>query len=312
MCNIRKKLFNSASVIILAPLLLQGICPAAQTASVSVVFSSVIEPYRLSYDGFKEFFDEKKFNLRVYKHNLETDNAERIYSAVKSEKPDLIFAIGTKALQSASENITDTPVVFAMVLNPRKINASNISGVSLDIPAEIKLKNLKKIVPEKKSIGLIYSPQSEPLYKDIQQTCEELEYRLISKKIDSKTEFSGVLGTISSQIDCFLMTPDTDIYYPKLVEYLLRESLKENIPVIGLSSNYAKAGALIAFDCDYLDIGKQAGEIAFRIVSGQKQAQSKCISPRKIKYSLNLTTAEMLGIEISPEIIKQASEVFGK
>jgi len=293
-------------------MLSQSVCFAIQKATVSVVFSSDIEPYRQSYDGFKEFFDEKKVTLRVLKHNLERDNIETIYSAVKAEKPDLIFAVGTKALQSAQANITDTPVVFSMVLNPGQITAPNISGVSLDIPAEAKLRTLKKIFPDKKSIGLIYSPQSETLYKDIKQTCSELEYRLVSKKISSKTEFPDVLGSISPQIDCFMMTPDTDIYYPKLVEYLLRESLKENIPVIGLSSNYVKAGALIAFDCDYQDIGNQAGEIAFGILSGKNQAQSNCLSPRKIKYSLNLTTAEMLGIEISPEIIKQASEVFGK
>jgi putative ABC transport system substrate-binding protein len=312
MCNLRKNLFNAKSSIVLLLILSQSFCLAAKKATVSVVFSSDIEPYRQSYDGFKEIFDEKKINLRVLKHNLERDNIETIYSAVKAEKPDLIFAVGTKALQSAQANITDTPVVFSMVLNPGQITASNVSGVSLDIPAEAKLRNLKKIFPDKKSIGLIYSPQSETLYKDIQQTCTELEYRLVSKKIGSKTEFSDVLGSISPQIDCFLMTPDTDIYYPKLVEYLLRESLKENIPVIGLSSNYVKAGALIAFDCDYQDIGNQAGEIAFGIISGENQAQSNCLSPRKIKFSLNLATAEMLGINISPEIIKQASEVFGK
>ncbi|MBN2019467.1 MAG: ABC transporter substrate-binding protein [Sedimentisphaerales bacterium] len=312
MCGIRKNLFNAKCSIILFLILSQGVCFAAEQATITVVFSSDIEPYRQSYEGFKAFFDEKKMALRAFEHDLDKEDAGVIYSSIKKEKPDLIFTIGTKALQSAKEKITDTPIVFSMVLNPGAMSGPNVAGVSLDIPPEIKLKHIRRILPRKKNIGLIYSPQSELLYEDILNACTELKYHLVSKKISSKTEFPGVLEDISPQVDCFMMTPDTDIYYPKLVEYLLRASLKDKIPVIGLSSNYVKAGALIAFDCDYGDIGNQAGELALEILSGGKQVNSCCVSPRKVKFSLNLMTAERLGVKIPPDIIKQASEVFGK
>ncbi len=84
-----------------------------------------------------------------------------------------------------------------MVLNPGEINDPNISGVSLDIPAETKIKNLKSIFPGKKNIGLIYSAQSELLYKNILQQCTDMEYRLVARKIESKTEFPDVLASIS-------------------------------------------------------------------------------------------------------------------
>jgi putative ABC transport system substrate-binding protein len=312
MSGIRKNLFIAKCGIIFFLILSKGICFAVEQATISVVFSSDIEPYRQSYEGFKTFFDEKKVVLSVFEHNLEKENAEAVHSQIKKERPNIVFVLGTKALQLAKEKINDTPIVFSMVLNPGTITDSNIYGVSLDIPPEIKLKNIKRIIPGKKNVGIIYSPQSDIIYQDILHACTDLEFQLVSKKINSRKEFPDVLEGVSRQIDCFLMTPDTDIYFPKVAEHLLETSVKNKFPVIGLSSTYVRAGALIAFDCDYEDLGRQAGELALGILSGEKQVNTQFVKPRKAKLSLNLLTAKRLDIKIPPEIINQASEVVGK
>jgi putative ABC transport system substrate-binding protein len=278
----------------------------------AVIFSSNIEPYQQSLKGFEEFFREQKESLHVYKYNLEKESAGAVYLQIEKEKSDIVLALGTKALRLAKEKLKNMPVVFSMVLNPEAITDLNISGVSLDIPPEIKLKNLKSIFPDAKKIGLIYSPQSELLYNDISRACTDLGFQLVSKKINSKKEFPDVLKDISWQIDWFMMTPDTDIYFPKLVEHLLRASLENKFPVIGLSSTYVRAGALISFDCDYEDLGRQAAELAMERLGEEKQVNTQLVRPRKVKISLNLLTAEILGIKIPPENIEQASQVFGK
>lgn len=312
MSGIRKNLFIAKCSIIFLLILSKGTCFAAEQATISVIFSSNIEPYQQSYQGFKTFFDEKKVALSVFEHNLEKENAEAVHSQIKKERPDIVFVLGTKALQLAEEKINDTPVVFSMVLNPGTIVYSNIYGVSLDIPPEIKLKNIKRILPDIKNVGIIYSPQSDIIYQDIAHACTDLGFQPVSKRIDSRKGFPDVLEDISQQIDCFLMTPDTDIYFPKVAEHLLQTSVKNKFPVIGLSSSYVRAGALIAFDCDYEDLGRQAGEIALGILSGGKQVNTQFVKPRKVKISLNLLTAKRLDITIPPEIINQASEVVGK
>ena len=312
MSGIRKILFIAKCGFVFFLIFSNGLCFASERVTVPVIFSSDIEPYQQSLRGFEEFFDEKKVALRVSKYNLEKENAEAVYSQIKEERPDIVFVLGTKALQLAKEKINDTPIVFSMVLNPGTITDSNIYGVSLDIPPEIKLKNIKRIFPDKKIIGMIYSPQSDILYQDILHACTDLEFKLVSKRIDSKKEFPDVLEDISGQIDWFLMVPDTDIYLPKLTEHLLQTSVKNKFPVIGLSSAYVRAGALISFDCDYEDLGRQTGELALGILSGGKQVNTQFVKPRKVKFSLNLLTAKILGIKIPPEIINQASELVGK
>ena len=286
-----------------------SVISAAPRVAVSVIFSSDLKPYQESWQGFKAFLDEKGLGLWVSKHNLGETNPEEIFSKVRREKPDLVFALGTRASKLARERIKDVPVVFSMVLDPGMIVGPNISGVSLDIPAKMKLREVKRVLPNVKKIGLIYSSGTISQYREISQTCQELGFQLIARKIDAAKEFPRALKEIAGQADCFLMIPDPKIYFPRQVEHLLLESLRRKFPVVGLSSFYTKAGALISFDCDYKDLGRQAGEIALKIIDGENPADIQPQRPRKIKFSLNLLTAERLEIKIPSAIIKQASEV---
>ncbi|MEW5767310.1 MAG: ABC transporter substrate-binding protein [bacterium] len=285
----------------------------ADRVVVSVVFSSDLEPYQQSWQGFKEFLEEKGVALWADEYNLLKEKEPKVvFSRIKEKRPDIVFTIGTKALKLAKEEIENIPVVFSVVLDPGKIINPNVTGVSLDISARIKLGEIKRIFPDIKSIGLVYSSKTTPLSRETLDLCKALELQLITKKIDTEKEFPKVIKEISQQIDGFLMIPDSKIYFPQSIEYLLLESLRKKFLVIGLSSSYTKAGALISFDCDYKELGRQAGEITLRILEGEKPADIQPSRPRKIRFSLNLLAAERLGIRIPSAIIEEASEVFGR
>jgi putative ABC transport system substrate-binding protein len=287
-------------------------CFAAERVVVSVVFSSDIEGYQQAWSGFEEFFGEKKVSLWVSDYNLKKQEPAEVYSKINKEKPDVVVTLGSQASKLAKEEIKNAPVVFCMVFNPKKIVGPNITGVSMEIPAEIQIKGIKEILPDAKNIGLIYSPGSKADYEAISWVCSQMGFKLITKKVDSEEELSGALKDISSQIDCFLMIPDSKIYSPISVKHLLIQSLREEFPVIGLSSLYTKAGALFSFECDYGDLGRQAAEITLRILNGEKPGDIAPSIPKKTKSSLNLATAKRLGIKIPSQIIKEASEVFGE
>jgi putative ABC transport system substrate-binding protein len=287
-------------------------CHASERVVVSVVFSSDIEAYQQAWSGFKEFLDEKKISLWASEYTLNQEKSEEVYSRINEEKPDVVITLGTKASKLAKERIKDTPVVFCMIFDPHKITALNITGVSVEIPTKTKLQGIKRILSHTKKIGLIYSPVLTPAYEEISLLCNSIGFELVRRKIDSEKEFPDALKDISHKIDCFLMIPDSKIYFPKSVEYLLLESLREKFPVVGLSSVYTKAGALFSFECDYNDLGRQAAKITLRILNGEKPAHIQPEMPKKINLSLNLITAKRMGIKVPSQIIKEASEVFGE
>lgn len=279
-------------------------------ASISIILSGGVKPYLQSIEGIKAFFDEKNVSILVSQYNLEKQKQVVVFEEMLRKKPDVIFTVGTEATRLVKENIKDIPVVFSLVLSPGTFIESNVTGVLMDVPVRVKLNKVRKILPDAKRVGIIYSPESNHIYTEVSQVCKDIGIQLVAKKINSEKDLPSALADIFWQIDFLLMIPDTKIYFqPESVKYILNESLSKKLPVVGLSSFYTKAGALISFDCDYEDLGKQAGEIALRILNGEKPSDIQPIRPRAIKVSLNLITAERLGIQISPKLIKEANEV---
>jgi putative ABC transport system substrate-binding protein len=75
---------------------------------------------------------------------------------------------------------------------------------------------------------------------------------------------------------------------------------------------YTEAGALLSFDCDFEDNGRQAGEAALKVLSGVKPADIPTAFPENYKLSINALTAKKIGITIPSIYLKKNIEVFGQ
>ena len=291
-----------------------GLSPAwaANRALVSVIFSSDIEPYQQAWSGFRTLLNDKKVAVWSSQYFIKQKNPESIVSLVKAEKPDIILALGTRAAKFSQQYLNNFPIVYALVLNPENIEGNNITGVLLDIPARMELESVKKIFPEVKKIGAIYSDESLARVNELNQAATDLGLQLIKKKINDDKELPQAVSDIAWQINCLMMVADTKIYFPQSVKYLLLESLRQKFPVIGLSKLHTKAGALLSIDCDYYDLGRQSGELAIRVLDGEQPGSIPPERPRKVTFSLNLYSAGRLGIKFSPDIIKGSENVFGE
>lgn len=244
----------------------------AEGAQVLVVFSSDIYQYRLAFEGFRKAFEKKGVACDTTEYDMAREVPEVIIRQIEVKRPDLVLAIGPEAAKLARVRVRNIPVVFLMVLHPEAFAGPNTTGVSLKVPFRLKLDKIARILPAVRRIGMLYSLRSAAEYREVAQACRDLGFQLVARQIESGSDFPKAFRDISSRVEAFIMIPDTAIYFPKSIEYLLSESIKSRLPVIGLSSSYTKAGALISFDEDYLDVGRRAGDIAIRIIQGEKPA----------------------------------------
>lgn len=287
-----------------------GSSHAAGQREIAIVLSSDIAPIRQALEGFREVVRERKGSLLTDEHLLDKVGGDAIVQHILAEKAILVFAIGPDAARLAKERLRDVPVVFAMVLNPQPLLDRNVTGVSLEIPAQAKLEKIRKFLPDAGRVGVIYSKASAAQYREAAQAAKALGLRMVGREVDSGKELPAAFGEMAQQIDIFLMLPDTRVFFPKSIEYLLVEALKNRVSVIGLAASYTRAGALLSFEADYREVGRQAGELAVRIIEGAKPATVDPAAPRRVKSSVNLAVAARLGIRLDPQATIEASEVF--
>jgi putative ABC transport system substrate-binding protein len=86
-------------------------------------------------------------------------------------------------------------------------------------------------------------------------------------------------------------------------------SFRHQIPLIGHSTPWVKAGALYALDRDYTDIGLQCAEMAGKILAGQAASSLPPVPPRKVRYTLNRKTAEQMKLDLPVRAFRDAAEV---
>lgn len=286
----------------------------ADAARIVVLKSADVEVYNEALDGFKTAIGQSA----VSEYDMEGDlqRGRRFLARLKSgPKPDLVFAIGIWALQVVVEEVRDTPVVFAMVLNPPAVigqEPRNITGASMNVPIEQQIALLRRVSPQVRRIGVVYDPSKTGfLVRQAERIAQQQGVRLVAKAIASSKDAFAALDAMQGEIDALWILPDLTVLAQESVQYMLLLSFRNKIPLLGLSENQAKMGALLGLSFGSgQDIGSQAGELANQILSGRSAEEIPFTSARKLKLTVNLKTASKLGLQIPKEILDRADLVI--
>lgn len=227
--------------------------------------------------------------------------------AVRSiPKPKLFIAIGIDALMAVRD--LGVPVVFSMVTNPRGmgINGKEITGVDIFIGVEQQLDQLRAILPKAKRIGIVYAPSSTGYIVGLaREAAKKRGIALVSRAVRSADEAIVALDGMTD-VDVFWIMPDTTLITQEVVKHLLLLSLERKIPIYALSEKYVKNGALLALGINPTLLGRQTGEMANRILSGEKASSIPIEPVKEGDLYINTTVAKRFKLEISPDVLDRA------
>lgn len=231
-----------------------------------------------------------------------------VAKSVREERPDVIVAIGTEAMNRVKK-IKDTPIVHLMVFDPQGslTVGSNIAGIGMHVAPERQVAAAQKIMPRLKSVGTLYNPaHSGALFRKAQATARSVGINLVGREVRSSRDVLHLAEGMKNEIEAFLMLPDATVLTPETVEYLLLFSLNNKIPIITFSDKYVEMGALMALDVDPYDVGRQAGEVVRKIQSGTPPDSIPRSDPRSAVITINSKIARKLGLSLNEEALGRA------
>jgi putative tryptophan/tyrosine transport system substrate-binding protein len=287
--------------------------PAA-AARVAVLMSAKVAEYEEALRGFKETTTHQV--VAMYDMDGDVDRGQKYLAEIETKvKPDLIYAIGSWALQVVVSRPTSVPVVYAMVLNPTSIvgtDGKNVTGASMNVPVEQPIRLLKQLGSQIKRIGVIYNrARTGPLVRRAQVVARDEGLELVTREISSAKDVVAALESFQDGIDALWIVPDETVLSQAVVQQLLLFSYRRKVPVLGLSDRHAQMGALFALSfASGEDIGRQAGELAQAILGGRAAADVPFTNARKLHLTVNLKAAQKLGLEIPPAILSRATSVI--
>lgn len=313
MINLKK-----IGVLLLTGLILTG-CGNKKENKINIGITQIIEHSALdeTVKGFKNAlnengYGEEKVDIEYQNAQGDFGTAQTIASSYAQDKKDLVLAVSTPSAQAMYNASKDIPIVITAVTDPVSVGLTgkNITGTSDMAPINKQVELINTLLPNIKKIGIVYNTSEENsiiLVNKLKEESAKYNYTLIEKGITNINEVAPALDVILKEIDV-LYTP-TDNLIVASTPIVLEKANESNIPVIGCIEEQIKQGALATETIDYEKLGYQTGEIAIRILNGEKPENIPVETLENTKLIINKETAKKLNIEI-PENLKERAEII--
>jgi putative ABC transport system substrate-binding protein len=274
------------------------LCQDSQPSAVVAIVSNRIRPYADALAGLRETLaGEEDLSVRDYWLNdYPAQGRSALGEAVAAAAPALVVTIGPEALVFAQTlEGPAVPLVYAVVLGPERLlkSSDDVCGVSLNIPVGTQFREILRVLPDVKRVGLLFDPANNQTFLDeAQEAAGAYGIDIVALSISAMARIPAVLEGNWDRVDGLWMIPDKTVISERIVQYIIRESIIQKKPVIGFNRFFHESGAVVSFEFDYRDLGAQAGEIVLdRLGSGV------CVSREPLFGRLvNTRVAEKIGV----------------
>lgn len=275
-------------------------------------------------EGLKEAGIEEGKNLKIVTDNAnsDTNTAAQITASYVSQGVDLICAIATPMAQSAyGATITSKiPVIYTAVTDPVTAGIANedgscvgaITGTSDKLPIEQQLQMIRTVLPEAKTIGIMYTTSETNSIAAIEiykEKAKDYGFELVECPIATQVDVPLAAENLIKKVDC--ITNITDNTVVSALPVILEKAKEQGIPVFGSEIEQVKIGCLAAVGLEYFELGKQTGAMAAKVLKGEVKAEELPYEViHESKFYGNTAVEEQLGIPLPEELTKDAAQLF--
>ena len=275
--------------------------------------------------GLKEAgLSEDDGNLKVLYQNAQTDTgtAGTIADSFVSQKVNLICAIATTSAAAAYNAAMDTdiPVVYTAISDPLKAglikedgtNVGNITGSSDKLPVEEQLKMIRKMMPDAKKIGILYTTSEANSISTIaayKELAPKYDFEIVDTGINTIADVDLAAADLVSKVDCICNLTDNTVV--EALQTVIDKANAQKIPVFGSEIEQVKNGCVASMGIDYFQLGKETGLMAAKILEGKASAQdTPYISASAAELYVNTAAAEKIGMTLDDSYVSTAAEKF--
>jgi len=251
-----------------------------------------------------------------------------------TEGYDVIFVGGTVATIAAKQALygRPQPVVFSAPTDPVGIGVidtfeqaptANFTGVCYPVPVKARLRFIKRLLPQAKTLGLIYAdmPQSQSYNRWLQTLISEdpefADLKILFYPVPFITGENGdqvmanlaipLIKALNDRVDAFIKPNDQLGTRRQFSEVVHQYASK---PLIGLVKDDVmdRWGATAVVYPSHASIGEQAARMIQALFQGQAISSLAPEWPQKYGFALDLAKTKRFGMTVPVELIILAGD----
>jgi putative ABC transport system substrate-binding protein len=271
-----------------------------------------------SYQGFVDGLAAAGYvdgvNVKFDFQNAQGDQSNCVTIAQKfvNDKCDIILAIATPAAQAVANLTTSIPIIITAVTNPEdaklvKSNTkpgTNVTGTSDLTPVAAQIKLLQQLVPNAKTVGLLYNSSEQNSIFQIslaKKACEAAGLKYVDATPTSSNEIQQVVQSLVGKVDA-IYSP-TDNLIASALPTVAQITTRAKIPFICGEEGMTKQGGLATYGINYYKLGEQTATMAVDILkNGKKPANTPIQYLESGELFINTEVARAIGVTIPADL----------
>ncbi|MDO0825935.1 ABC transporter substrate-binding protein [Desulfosporosinus nitroreducens] len=267
----------------------------------------------------KNGYEEGK-NLTVDYQNAQGDQSilQSITQKFSSAKLDLVLAIATPSAQAMASASKDIPILITAVTDPveaKLVNSmekpgKNVTGTTDMNPIKEQFELMKTLVPTVKKVGVIYNAgevNSQVQVAIAKKVATDLGLEIVEATVTTSADVLQASQSLIGKVDTIYVPTDNMVV--SAAQSVVQVSQKNKIPIISGESSVVDKGALATIGVNYKKLGEQTGEMALRVVKGEKPQDMPIEAQKEFDTVLNQAAIELFGITVPEDILKKATIV---
>ena len=278
----------------------------------------------LIYKGIQDGLAEEGYkadDIKIDFMNAEGDQSKvaTMSKQLVSNDNDVLIGIATPSAQGLAAATKDKPIVMGAITDPVGANlvknldkpGGNITGVSDHNPAAQQLELIKKLTPNVKIIGALYSSSednSKTQVEEFKKLAEEAGYKVEEYSVPSTNEIASTMNVMTGKVDAIWIPIDNTIASAFVTVVSSNKDTKK--PIYPSATAMVEEGGLASVVVDQHDLGVATGKMAAKILKGSKPEETAVEIFNQGKSVINKKNAKELGITIPDDILKEAGQVI--
>ncbi len=264
------------------------------------------------------YVDGENITIDVQNAQADQSNLSTISDRFVSNKVDLVLAIATPAAQSIAGKTTDIPILGTAITDyeAAKLVASNeapggnVSGTTDMNPIKEQIDLLVKLVPDAKTVGVIYTSSEDNSIVQAaiaKEAIEALGLTYTEVTVTNSNEVQQATQNIVEKCDAIYLP--TDNVLASSMPIVHGVTIESGTPVICGESGMVEGGGFATLGINYYDLGYKTGLMAIPVLEGEAEPATMPIeSADGFDFAINGAVANELGIEIPEDLAEYVIE----
>ena len=296
----------------------------SQTVKVGVLQYVSHPSLDLIYKGIQDGLAEEGYKgdkIKIDFMNAEGDQSKvsTMSKQLVSNDNDVLIGIATPSAQGLAAATKDKPIVMGAITDPVGANlvknldkpGGNITGVSDRNPAKQQLELIKKLTPDVKTIGALYSSSednSKAQVEEFKKLAEEAGYKVEEYSVPSTNEIASTMNVMTGKVDAIWIPIDNTI--ASAFATVVSSNKEAKKPIYPSATAMVEEGGLASVVVDQYDLGVATGKMAAKVLKGAKPADTAVDIFDTGKSVINTKNAKELGITVPEDVLKEAGQVI--